>query len=151
MPIVRTYACEACNHFLEVTLTANEWEAPAPECPECQARAMRQEFKPVAIAGSASAKAHAIAENIAATDYHVADMQNDRKEGVAPKVRYKEQTPSTPSTWGTADAAMAQAMAVGRQTRLEFGSGLDVLQANLKSGVEPDLIENSKRRAMKIW
>jgi hypothetical protein len=42
-------------------------------------------------------------------------------------------------------------MAAGRQTRLKHGSGLDILQANLKSGVEPDLIEVSKRRAMRVW
>lgn len=151
MPIVRTYACEDCNHMMEVTLSSEQWNDAPPSCPECAQRAMRQEFMPVAIGGSASARAHAIAEDIAAKDYHVADMQDDRKEGLAPKVRYKDQTPPTPSTWGIAAAAMEQAIASGRQTRLDFGSGLDVLQHNLKTGAEPDLIAASKQRAMKVW
>jgi hypothetical protein len=70
-------------------------------------------------------------------------------------VRYKDQTAGVPvSTWGKdqTNAALEQAIAVGRQSRLRHGSGLDVLQANLASGAEPDLIANSKRNKMiKLW
>ena len=161
MPIVRTYACPECNHMLEVTLSADDWDAEPPNCPRCIAwdfkEPMRQEFKPPAIVGSPRARATAVAEEIAANDYHVADMQRD-KQAPTPKVRYKDSPVSNPSSWGkTTDgsvitaAAMQEAMAAGRQTRLRFGDGLDVLKANLKSGAEPDLIELSKKRSMKIW
>lgn len=164
MPIVRTYACEQCNHFIEVTLSAEQWDEPPPPCPACAEREMdhpfvramppmNQEFKPTAITGSPSARAHAIAEDIAANDYHVANMGDARKEGDKPKVRYKDQSPaSLPSSWsGVNQATLEQAMASGRHTRINYGSGLDILQNNLKSGVEPDLIANSKRRAMRVW
>ena len=42
------------------------------------------------------------------------------------------------------------AIAAGRANRLRYGSGLDVLQHNLKTGVQPDLIELSKRRSIKL-
>ena len=42
-------------------------------------------------------------------------------------------------------------MAIGRETRIKHGNGLDVLQGALKSGAQPDLIEASKRRSMKVW
>jgi putative FmdB family regulatory protein len=154
MPIVRTYACEQCNHHIEVTLSMEQCDDPAPECPACTARAMQQQFRPVAITGSPSARAHALAEDIAANDYHVANMGDARKEGDVPTVRYKDQSPSSlpASTWsGVSQAALEQAMANGRHTRLNFGSGLDILQSNIKSGAEPDLIANSKRRAMRVW
>jgi putative FmdB family regulatory protein len=152
MPIVRTYQCEDCNHRLEVTLAGGDWDAPPPPCPECAARSMSQQFRPVAITGSPSARAHAIAEDIAANDYHVADMTEARKEGDVPKVRYKDQATAAPSTWvGPNAQMMSQAIAIGRETRLNFGDGLDVLHANLKNGTQPDLIEMSKRRSIKIW
>lgn len=150
MPIVRTYACEQCNHFIEVTLSAEQWEEAPPDCPACAARAMQQQFRPVAITGSPSARARAIAQDIAANDYHVADttMEDARKEGDVPKTRYKD----PPTTWsGVNQATLEQAIANGRHTRMNFGSGLDILQSNLKSGAEPDLIANSKRRAMRVW
>ena len=158
MPIVRTYACPECNHMIEVTLAAEDWDAEPPNCPRCIAwdfeEPMRQEFKAPAIVGSPRARATALAEDIAAKDYHVADMQRD-KHAPTPKVRYQDQNPSN---WGKAPdgsvitpAAIQQAMALGRQTRLNFGDGLDVLQSNLKNGAEPDLIEISKRRSTKIW
>ena len=151
MPIVRTFQCEDCNHRLEVTLAADDWDAPPPACPLCEARPMSQEFKPVAIGGSASARAHAIAEDIADRDYHVADMQRD-KHARTPAVRYKDQISGvSPSTWQANTEVLQQAMMTGRAMRLRHGSGLDVLQANLKNGVEPDLIEISKKRAMKVW
>jgi hypothetical protein len=43
------------------------------------------------------------------------------------------------------------AIAAGRQMRVKHGSGLDVLQANLKSGAQKDLIEISKQRSVKVW
>ena len=151
MPIVRTYQCEDCNHRLEVTLTADDWDAPPPPCPVCAARSMSQEFKPIAIGGSNSARAHAVAEDILANDYHVADMQRD-KYATTPAVRYKDQTSTVPaSTWTAATQTLEAAIAAGRETRLRHGNGLDVLQTNLKNGSEPDLIANSKQRAIKVW
>ena len=153
MPIVRTYQCETCFHRMEVTLKARQWKKPPPDCPVCAQNAMQQQFKPVAIGGSHSARAHAVAENIIANDYQVADMSDDgRKAGGTPNVRYKDQQAPLPSAnWSAAPAMLAEAVAIGRQTRLKHGSGLDLLQANIKSGAEPDLIENSKRLSMRIW
>ena len=155
MPIVRTYVCEDCFHRMEVTLEGSQWNAEPPQCPRCnEVNQMRQEFRPVAIGGSNIGKATKIAETIAEQDYHVADMQVDGREGGKPKVRYKDQKMSfPPSTWSSVPpAALEQAIANGRQTRLNFGSGLDVLQSNIKNGIEPDLIANSKRRAaLKVW
>jgi putative FmdB family regulatory protein len=158
MPIARTYQCPECFHRIEVMLEAAQWDDPPPECPACAAREMEQQFKPVAIGGSNHARAHAIAEDIIANDYHVADYQRDRHEGMRPKVRYKDQTATAmPASWGGLPGKVMQgpsleaAAAIGRQTRLEFGSGLDVLQSNLKSGAQPDLIEVSKRRSARIW
>jgi hypothetical protein len=54
------------------------------------------------------------------------------------------------SWWGIAREVLEAAVAGGRQTRLKYGSGLDVLQANLKSGAQPDLIELSKRRSPRV-
>ena len=151
MPIVRTYACNQCNHMMEVVLSSLDWDAEPPECPACAAREMRQEFKPVAIGGSVYAKARALTEDIAANDYHVADMQRD-KHAATPTVRYKDQSSNTmPSTWQAATETLEAAISAGRQSRLKYGSGLDVLQHNLKTGAEPDLIANSKRRAVKVW
>jgi hypothetical protein len=104
---------------------------------------MQQEFKPVAIGGSAAGKAHALAEKIAAEDYGVADMKS-RGEGERPKVRYKETSTYTPSTWGATQEALAQAAANGRHTRINFGDGLDVLRSTLKTGAQPDLLQQAK-------
>lgn len=152
MPIVRTYACPECNHMMEAVLSSLDWDAEPPECPACQGRAMRQEFKPVAIGGSAMSRAVALAEDIAEKDYNVADMKS-RGEGERAKVRYKDSTVSDlpASTWTNATATIEQAIAIGRQTRIQHGSGLDVLHSALKSGAQPDLIEQSKRRAIKVW
>jgi hypothetical protein len=114
---------------------------------------MAQEFKPFGIGGTPAAKAHAIVEDIAAKDYHVADMQRDKHASV-PQVRYKDATSMAAipqSSWQAAGETLQQAMVHGRETRLKHGSGLDILQANLKSGAEPDLIANSKKRAMRVW
>jgi putative FmdB family regulatory protein len=152
MGIVRTYMCPDCGHGLEVTLRSDQWNAPPPECPECQAHEMGQEFKPIAIGGSTRARAVQLAETIAAEDYGVADFKAQGRQGEAAKVRYKDST-APPSTWlglnGTAQ--FEQAKAFGRETRRRYGDGLDVLQHNLKTGAQPDLIEVSKRRSMKVW
>lgn len=151
MPIVRTFQCESCNYRMEQTLSADEWETPAPECPECAMHPMQQEFKPFGIGGTPTAKARAITENILDADYHVADMQQDRDAPV-PTVRYKDQVSGVPqSSWQAAGETLQQAIVSGRQTRLKHGNGLDILQSNLKSGAERDLIEDSKKRAMRVW
>ena len=138
---------------MTITLTYEQWDEPPPDCPECARRSMQQDFRPVAITGSPAARARGIAEDIAANDYHVADMQHERRPEGTPKVRYKDETgPAVQSAWsGVNNETLAAAMAAGRQTRLSFGSGLDVLQSNIKSGKEPDLIEISKRRAMRVY
>jgi hypothetical protein len=125
---------------------------PPPDCPMCAARTA-QEFVPFGITGSIGTRAHDIAEEIITTDYHAADFQREHRQDGTPSVRYKDQTtPVTPSQWQHTNAALEQAIAVGRQSRLKYGSGLDVLQANLASGAEPDLIANSKRnRMIKLW
>ena len=153
MPIVRTYQCEECFNRTEVTLSLEEWDCDPPVCQTCTARVMRQEFKPVAIGGSPNARAHAMAETIAAEDYHVADMKREHRQDGTPNVRYRDQTSATlSSAWGgVSHAALETAIAAGRHTRLNFGSGLDILQSNIKKGVEPDLIANSKRRAIRVW
>ena len=150
MPIIRTYACPECNCYVKVELTAAQWEAPAPQCPACAKREMAQDFQPVAIAGSARSKAEKITEDILANDYHVADVNRSPSR---PNLRYQDQAPpiSTASTWQASREALEGAVAAGRQIRQKYGNGLDILQANLKSGVQPDLIEVSKKRAIKIW
>lgn len=152
MPIRRKYACTECLHMIEVTLDADQWDAPDPECPACAAR-LQQQFVPFGITGSHSARAHSIAEEIVTSDYHAADFQREwRREGT-PTVRYNDQASRTDSSaWSGVHAALEQAVAVGRQTRQRFGgTGIDVLKANLASGAEPDLIANSKRKSIKVW
>jgi putative FmdB family regulatory protein len=154
MPIVRTYGCNDCGNFIEVTLTLEQADDPPPECPHCAAASMQQEFKPFAIGGSTVGKAVQLAETIAAEDYGVADMQHDTRRGGTPKVRYKDQgNPAQTSAWGATGEVLQQAMALGRQTRMANGgfSGVDTLQKMLKSGEQPDLIEASKKRAMRVW
>jgi hypothetical protein len=152
MPIVRTYACEDCFHMMDVTLSMDQVDDPPPPCPMCAQRAMRQEFKPVALGGSVTSRAHAIAEDIASNDYHVSDMQVGRKQGDVTKTRYKDTSSTVPaSTWSAAQDVLQGAITAGRQSRLKYGSGLDVLQASIKSGAQPDLIENSKKRMIKLW
>jgi hypothetical protein len=153
MAIMRTYHCPECNHRIEVTLTAEEWDKPPPSCAACDRREMDQEFKPPAIGGSVGGRARAIAENIIANDYQVANFQSDRRLGGTPKVRYKDQTASVlPASWQAAEshkAVLETAISIGKANRGR--DGLDILRANLASGVQPDLIEASKRRAIKVW
>jgi hypothetical protein len=148
---------------MEVTLRLDQWDVPAPDCPRCNAwdlhEPMRQEFQPVAIGGSTYAKARELAEDIAAKDYNVANMEwrKDREVAQATPHRLKDETPqsvnqATGSNWGVTGEALQQAVTLGREIRLKHGgSGLDMLQRALKDGTQPDLIEASKRRAMKIW
>ena len=148
MPIIRTYGCPDCGRQIEVTLRMDQWEAPPPECPYCAQSEMRQEFKPVAIGGSTTARAHKLAETIAAEDYGVADMQPSGKEGVRAKVRYKDHSGDLGrSTWGSTEEVMNLAMASGRALRQGgHGTGMDILQGALKTGAQPDLIKNSVAR-----
>ena len=154
MPIMRTYMCGECSHRMEVVLSADQWDAPPPSCESCDAR-MGQEFKPPAIGGSLSMRAHRIAEDIIANDYGVANVSFDNREGVTPKVRYKDQSATAlQSTWGGQVAnALETAIAIGKQTRSESGGmdGLDMLKRNLASGAQVDLIEASRRKAIKVW
>jgi DNA-directed RNA polymerase subunit RPC12/RpoP len=152
MPIVRSYMCNECAHQMTVTLSQEQWDDPPPECPECQRRQMTQDFKPVALGGSPRARAEKLTEDILEKDYHVGDIQRDNRKQAIPKVRYQDAgRPANASTWGIAREALEGAVQSGRKTRLKHGSGLDILQQNLKSGAEPDLIELSKRRAMRVW
>jgi hypothetical protein len=155
MPIMRTYMCPDCSHRMEVMLSAEDWNAPPPSCESCDARETRQEFQPPRIGGSVSMRAHRVAEDIIANDYQVANVQFDNRQGGVPKVRYKDQSATTlQSTWGGQIAnAVETAAAIGKQTRRENGGfdGLDMLKANLASGAQPDLIEASRRRAIKVW
>lgn len=152
MPILRTYACGDCGHMLEVTLSTDQWNAEPPDCPRCAERPMAQEFKPPAIGGSVRARAIKIAEDIAEKDYNVADFKSDGREGGRPKVRYRDAITTSASTWAAPNAAsLGQAIALGRESRLKYGSGLDVLHSALKDGTQPDLIELSKRRSMRVW
>jgi hypothetical protein len=160
MPIVRTYQCPDCYHRMEVTLSQAEWDKPPPSCQACDAREMNQEFKPPAIGGSVRMRASAIAEDILANDYHVANYTSDRRQGGVGKTRYKDESPNIlPSSFQKAAHAeiLNQAIAIGRQTRADIrragglGDGLDILKRGIATGVQPDLIENSKRRAIKVW
>lgn len=139
---------------MEVTLRSDQWQEEAPVCPACEAHKMGQEFRPVAIGGSVRAKAVKLAETIATEDYHVADFKAEgRQGGGAANVRYKDSS-SPPSNWMNINGgAMAQqAIAAGRNTRARYGGdGLDVLQTNLRDGTQPDLIEVSKKRSIRVW
>jgi len=154
MPIVRTYACEACGGFLEVTLSMDQVDAPPPDCPHC-AEQTHQEFKPIAIRGTEAGhrdRAVKLAQDIAEKDYGVADYKSDGRVGGRGKVRYKDQKKANPHQWGVAQEALQTAITLGRQTRLQHGGdGLDILQRALKDGTQPDLIEQSKKRAIKVW
>jgi hypothetical protein len=151
--IVRTYHCPECNHRIEVTLTAEEWEKPPPSCEACDRRAMNQEFKPPAIGGSVRSRAAAITESIIANDYGVANFQSDHRQGATPKVRYKDQSASVlPSDWKATEghrAVLETAISIGKAHRGR--DGLDILKRGLAAGTQVDLIEASKRKAIKVW
>lgn len=153
MPIIRTFACPACNHMMEMVLTMEQSDDPPPDCPACERRGqMQQEFRPVALGGSTAGRAGKLTEEILQNDYQVADMSKPQHEGDQRKIRYKDQVAAHPaSTWNVTQDALQGAIAAGRQMRLQHGSGLDILQRNLETGAQPDLIELSKRRSMKVW
>lgn len=142
--ILRTYGCEQCNHMMTVELRSDQWDAEPPECPMC-AGSTHQEFQPPAIGGSARARATDLALDIAAKDYGVADIQADGKPEGRPKVRYKDVQAGGSSSWGMHSEALSQAVTLGRQNRLQHGSGLDVIKGM------PDLIAESKKRSMRVW
>lgn len=114
---------------------------------------MNQEFHPPAIGGSVHARAAAITEDIIANDYGVANYTPDNREGGTAKIRYKDQTPSVlPANWQGHREMLEQAISIGKQNRRDFGlDGLDILKRNILSGDQPDLIEASKRRAIKVY
>jgi hypothetical protein len=134
--------------MLEVELTAEQWDAPPPDCPRCS-NTTYQEFAPPTIGGSNSTRAADYALKIASEDYNVADIQVQRGHG-PPKVRYNDSNQPA-SSWAPRNGALEQAIAIGRQTRLQHGSGLEVLQTGLKNKTIPDLIANSKRLSAKVW
>jgi hypothetical protein len=141
---------------MEVTLTAEEWDSPPPSCEMCDRReSMDQEFKPFGIGGSVHGRAAKIAEDIIANDFNVANFQSDRRRGGTPKVRYKDQSDLVqPSNWQAAQghkAMLEAAISIGKQNRRQFGDGLDMLQRGIKSGAQPDLIANSKKKAIRVW
>jgi hypothetical protein len=134
---------------MTVDLRSDQWNVDPPDCPACSEQT-HQEFFPPAIGGSAHARASALAENIAAEDYNVADMPTSASRG---SVRYKDASADIlPSSWaGAAQGQLAQAIQLGREVRLKHGSGLDVLQGALKSGAQRDLIADSRRRSIKVY
>lgn len=147
--ILRSYLCGECGYGMEVELRAEQWDQPPPDCPVCATRTY-QEFVPPAIGGSNRSKATDLAHKIAQEDYGVSDIRMARERGDKAQVRFKDAT-QPPSTWGAQNAALEQAIALGRENRLRYGSGLEVLQRSLKDGTQPDLIEVSKRRSAKVW
>jgi hypothetical protein len=133
---------------MRVTLESSQWNDPAPECPRCAAEPMQQEFKAPGIVGSHRARAVTLAEDIAANDYGVADISLSRREGTTPKVRYKDDNRGTKpqGNWGGINPeALESAIAMGRQTRKEHGSSLDIIKTM------PDYIANSKKLSVKVW
>lgn len=142
--ILRTYGCADCNHMMTVELASDQWDAEPPECPMC-ANATHQEFVAPGIVGSVRSKATALALDIAENDYGVADIQADGKPEGRPKVRYRDVSAETASSWAAPGAALAQAVTLGRDTRIKHGNGLDIIKTM------PDLIELSKRRSMRVW
>lgn len=149
--IRRTYHCPECNHRMEVELSADQWDASPPSCESCDARDMNQEFAVPAIGGSVASRAARIAEDIIANDYGVANYTGDNREGGVGKVSYASPPSGAVGTSQWAGNMLQEAISIGRKTRMEGGSGLDILQRNLKSGAQPDLIEMSRQRAIKVW
>jgi hypothetical protein len=112
-----------------------------------------QEFKPPAIGGSVRARASKITEDIIANDYNVANFHSDHRVGGTGKVRYKDQRENLPTAnWQGVSghqSMLETAISIGKANRGR--DGLNILQKNLQSGVQPDLIEQSKRRSIKVW
>lgn len=155
MPIVRTYGCADCGHTMDVVLSMDQVDDPPPDCPRCAAMT-HQEFKPVALGGSAMSRAAKLAEDIIENDYKAANVHFGNREGDQNKVTYKDQSPNLPpaafeSAKAKAQEYIAAGAAIGSQTRKKYGDGLDVLKSTLKDGTQPDLIEVSKARSIKVW
>lgn len=142
--ILRTYGCAQCNHMMTIELRSDQWDAEPPECPMCS-QVTHQEFTPPGIVGSVRSKAVKLAEDIATNDYNVADFTAEGRPEGRPKVRYKDAAAGASSWGGVGEAALAQAVTLGRQTRLQHGSGLDIIKGM------PDLIQESKKRSARIW
>jgi len=151
VPIVRTLGCNDCARTWDVTLTAEQVDDPLPACPFCN-NATFQEFKPVAIRGKESKleSSEAVVEN-EMKERGITDITFRTKENLPPKVRYK--TDKAQSNWMQPTGDMvAQAAQLGRADRQKFGAdGLEILQNNLRSGKQVDLVEASKRRADRVW
>jgi hypothetical protein len=139
---------------MEVTLTQDQWDQPPPSCEACDQR-MNQHFHPPAIGGSVRVRAAKITEDIIANDYNVANYTSDHRVGGTGKVRYKDQSDDVrQASWSPAgDQSILQtAIDIGKQNRRQFGlDGLDILKRNIMDGSQPDLIEASKRKAIKVW
>lgn len=151
MSIHRVYMCGECGNRIEVTLSSDQWDQPAPSCPACDAAdKMGQEFH-VNIGGSLASRAAAITEDIMRRDYGISNYTGDNREGGVGKVNYASPPTGSVGTSQWAGNMLQEAISIGRKTRMEGGSGLDILQRNLKSGAQPDLIEASKQRAIKVW
>lgn len=136
-----------------MTLQASEWQKPAPECPNCLVDGevpMAQDFKPFGIGGSARSKAVKIAETIAAEDYGATDFHAEGREGHGARPSYGGTPTSTQqSTWGMAQSVLPQAIELGRENRLRYGDPLAALQKNIKAGVVPDILAQSRKRSFK--
>ena len=142
--IVRSYCCAQCNYMTTVELRSDQWNEPPPDCPRCADLPLGQEFLPPAIGGSTRVKATDMALDIAEKDYGVADIRAAREDGERTQVRYKDAGPGA-STWGASQGAIEQAVALGRQTRQQHGSSLDIIKTM------PDLIAESKKKSARIW
>jgi hypothetical protein len=146
--------CNECGTVFNRTLEYSQVDAEPPDCPACLA-ATRQDFRPVAVHGvkaRTAEEARKIAMDIAVNDYGVRDINIKNREGETNKVTYRDQPAQQPGNWVAPNSEMlSAALADGRATREQYGSGLDVLEGNLKSGVQPDLIQLSKARCMKVW
>jgi hypothetical protein len=146
--------CNDCGTYFSVTLRYDQVDDEPPDCPRC-AVVMQQDFKPVAVHGvkaqdNDAARKRAL--DIAVNDLGVENINIEAREGSTPKVTYKNQPPTPPSNWVGPNVDMLNgAMREGRIMRQQHGSGLDVLAHNLSTGAQPDLIEVSKRRSMKVW
>jgi hypothetical protein len=66
-------------------------------------------------------------------------MQPDNREGGSTKVRYKDQSSGKGKWMAPNQEIMEGAAALGRATRLQHGSGLDVIKEM------PDYIANSRK------
>ena len=136
---------------MRVTLTMDQVDDPPQECERCAAHpTTSQQFSAPAIVGKNHVRAKDVALAIAEQDYGLEDMSERAcSYGEKPAVRYKDTSPTggkeNSAYWNTARENLEAAVSIGRQTRLKYGSGLDVIKEM------PDLIEISKKRSARIW